>query len=71
MIAGIYDDAIFVQSAQAMLSYNGNTDPTRYRIGHGTTLEKGMASLDPVHGLCTSLIYIVARILRYVNELAM
>ncbi|NEX11946.1 MAG: hypothetical protein C1942_04495 [Prosthecochloris sp.] len=44
---GIYDDAIFVQSAQTMLSYNGNTNPTRYRIGYGTTSEKGMASLDP------------------------
>jgi len=44
---GIYDDAIFVQSAQTMLSCNGNTNPTRYRIAYGTTSEKGMASLDP------------------------
>jgi hypothetical protein len=44
---GIYDDAIFIESAQAMVAYNGNTDPSRFRAGSGTASKKGMASLDP------------------------
>lgn len=44
---GIYDDAIFVESGQATVAYNGNTDPSRYRAGSGTGAMKGMACLDP------------------------
>lgn len=45
---GIYDDAIFILTRQAMVAFNGNTDPTRYRKGHGTAdSTKGMASLMP------------------------
>ena len=36
---GIYDDAIFVVSPEAYVSFNANTDPTVYR--------KGIASLVP------------------------
>lgn len=44
---GIYDDAIFIESAQAMVAYNGNTDPSNLRLGSGTGSNKGMATLDP------------------------
>ena len=43
----LYDDAIFIESAQGMMAYNGNTDPSRYRPGSSTGAAKGMASLDP------------------------
>lgn len=45
---GIYDDAIFVDTAQATAAFNGNTDPTGYRKGRGTDEgTRGMASLNP------------------------
>ncbi len=44
---GIYDDAIFIDTVQATVAYNGNTDPSRFRLGKGTGSAKGMASLNP------------------------
>jgi hypothetical protein len=44
---GIYDDAIFLDTAQATVAFNGNTDPSSYRKGKGKGSEKGMASLNP------------------------
>lgn len=45
---GIYDDALFILSRQATVAFNGNTDPSRYRAGQGTSeSRKGMASLMP------------------------
>ncbi|MEG3182132.1 hypothetical protein [Sphingomonas sp. LT1P40] len=45
---GIYDDALFVVAPdQHFSAYNGNTDPSRRRIGGGTGAGKGMACLKP------------------------
>lgn len=45
---GIYDDALFILTRQAMAAFNGNTDPSRFRAGRGTAeTTKGMASLKP------------------------
>lgn len=42
---GIFDDAIFLDSPTATVAYNGNTDPSRVRVG--TPALQGMAVLDP------------------------
>jgi lysozyme len=42
---GIYDDAFFWISTNGMMSFNGNSDPSRYRKGKGKGAEKGMAEL--------------------------
>lgn len=44
---GIYDDALFLDSPDAFVAFNGNTDPSAYRAGQGTGANKGMASLNP------------------------
>ncbi|PZQ37709.1 MAG: hypothetical protein DI560_20360 [Pseudomonas putida] len=44
---GIYDDAVFIDTAQGTVAFNGNTDPSTYRKGTGTGSKKGMASLKP------------------------
>lgn len=49
---GIYDDAIFLDSEQATVAYNGNTDPSSFRPGRGTGAGKGMASLNPGAWFC-------------------
>lgn len=43
---GIYDDAIFIDSIQATVAFNGNTDPSKVRAGSGKGTAKGMASLN-------------------------
>lgn len=42
---GDYDDAFFWITKDSLISFNGNTDPSRYRKGRGKGSGKGMASL--------------------------
>lgn len=47
---GVYDDAIvlYAPTLDVYQTFNGNTDPTRVRRGHGTAeATRGMASLSP------------------------
>lgn len=46
---GKYDDAIFVVGGEKneFAAFNGNTDPSAYRPGHGFGAQKGIATLKP------------------------
>lgn len=45
---GMYDDALFIDSADSFVVFNGNTDPSKFRPGEGFDDDtKGIAVLDP------------------------
>ena len=44
---GIYDDAIFIDTADAFAAFHGNTDPSRFRGEGFSEATKGIASLNP------------------------
>ena len=44
---GLYDDALVIDAPESFGTFNGNTDPSRQRPGHGTGSNKGIASLNP------------------------
>lgn len=44
---GIYDDAFALVGPGFFRTFNGNTDPSRYRKGKGVGAGKGMACLKP------------------------
>ncbi len=44
---GLYDSALIWISPSTYATFNGNTNPSRYRKGFGFKAEKGMASLMP------------------------
>jgi lysozyme len=43
---GIYDDALIIDAPESFATFNGNTDPSRYRAGHGVASGKGIATLN-------------------------
>lgn len=52
---GLYDDALVVVGPSGIRAFNGNTDPSRARPGHGTGAAKGMATLKPGFWPCWCL----------------
>lgn len=44
---GIYDDALFIVTPTLFRAFNGNTDPSKYRLGYGKGSKKGMGVLKP------------------------
>jgi hypothetical protein len=60
---GIYDDAIFIDSADGFASYNGNTDPSKFRPGSGfNDRTKGIAKLKAGVWLAHKLDYHGSRV---------
>ena len=47
---GIYDDALFVISPELFVSYNANTDPSRYRLAIATLLPGKHPYKKGLHG---------------------
>lgn len=42
---GEFDDAMFLKVGEKLLSFNANTDPSKFRSGHGVGASAGMATL--------------------------